>query len=433
VLGEKPNSKLDKNMASRAKNMKVCIISPHYPSDDAIGEYCGHLAAMLCRTTDVAVLANKGKGLPKTARVHPKGEQSSYVVYRVWKPGLFYPFTVFKNIIRQKPDIVHIQHEYFLYGKGYNAVLFPIIPLLVKIAAIPQVITMHHVIPLKETTHFQKLLGSSIPETPLKALLTLFSRFFSLSSRIMVPSTAFKETLSMDYKIDKAKIAIVPHFTDIKVREILKEDSTTAKSKLSLSGKKVVLFFGYIRPQKGVEYVLYALPKVIENVPKTIFSIVGKAQDNYVTYFKYLKQVVNELNLTEYVRFEDHVPEENLPVTFAASDAVVFPYVSTMGTTPIAHLKAASYGKPIIASNIDEFHAEFVDHENALLVQPRDPDAISKSIIEIFTDDDLSKKLSKNILHYCDKRPQERVIREISSIYQDVLQKNRKRKGSTKE
>jgi glycosyltransferase involved in cell wall biosynthesis len=165
------------------------------------------------------------------------------------------------------------------------------------------------------------------------------------------------------------------------------------------------------------------LPKVIDAVPNVVFSIVGEAQANYVSYLNYLRKLVAELELSDYVRFENHVPEEFLPVTFAASDAVVFPYTSTVGMTPIAHLKAASYGKPIIASNIDNFNKEFMDHENALLVSPRDPDALGRSVIEVFTDDALSKKLSNNITLYCAERSKERAIGDLVKIYQDILER----------
>ena len=121
--------------------------------------------------------------------------------------------------------------------------------------------------------------------------------------------------------------------------------------------------------------------------------------------------------MSNYVRFE-YFPKELSPTIFAASDVVVFPYISTIGMTPIAHLTAAAYGKPIIATDIDCFTQEFIDHENALLVPPKDADALSNSIIEIFTDNTLSQKLSNNIALYCAKRSVEKAIDEIIEIYQ---------------
>jgi glycosyltransferase involved in cell wall biosynthesis len=407
------------------KKMKVCIVSTYYPSNDAIGEYCKHMAVELSKTAEVVVLANKNPKLPTVSKIQTNGDSCGYKVLRVWKPGIFYPFTIFRSLIRQKPDIVHVQHEYFLYGKGFNALIFPAILFLSKLARIPLVVTMHHVIPRKETGYFLKLLKIPIPETLVKVFLTAFNGLFAFSTKIIVPSVVFKKTLSSDYKIKEKHIEVVQHFTDANVQRFLDKDGTRAKTLLGLKEKKVIFFYGYIRPTKGLEYVFYALQKVKEAVPNVFFSIDGKTQTVYATYFNYLKKLVNDLELCNYVKFEDDVPEELLPANFAASDAVVFPYTSTIGMTPIAHLKAAAYGKPIIVTAIDSFNKEFIDHENALLVPPEDPNALSDSIIEILTDDRLSKKLSNNINAYCEERSREKAVGNIIEIYQDALQRKK--------
>jgi glycosyltransferase involved in cell wall biosynthesis len=411
------------------KKMRVCLVSTHYPSDDAIGEYCGHMAEELCKKTEVVVLGNENPNLPTVSRIQSKYDSSYYTAFRIWKPGFSYPFKIFRNIIKQKPDIVHVQHEYFLYGKGYRAILFPLVLLMIKMSKIPLVVTMHHVIPLEEVGHFRKLLGTVIPDFPIKAFLTFFNGLFAVSSKIIVPSTAFKRTLSNEYKINEKKIEVVQHFAYPNTYSF--GENANAKVSMGLDKKKIILFFGYIRPTKGIEYVLQSFRKVVETVPNAIFSIVGKAQANYVSYFDYLKQLVNDLNLNSYVRFENHVPEESLPTIFAASDAVVFPYTSTIGMTPIAHFKAASFGKPIIVSDIDSFRNEFVDRENALLVPQKDSEALAKSIIEVFTDEALSKRLSSNIALYCEKRSQKRAINNITKIYCSVLERKLGNKKNT--
>jgi glycosyltransferase involved in cell wall biosynthesis len=414
--------------SSFRKKMKVCIVSTHYPSDDAIGEYCGHMAAELSKTVEVIVLANKNTKLPTFSRIQTNGDTRNYAVFRIWKSGFFYPFTIFRSIIRQKPDIVHVQHEYFLYGKGHNAILFPIILFLSRLTCIPLVVTMHHVIPTEDVSYFRKLLRTSVPEIIIKLFLTAFNGFFALSSKIIVPSAIFKKTLSSNYRIGDNRINIIPHFTDTNVQRFLDNDGEEAKTMMGLKGKKVILFYGFIRPTKGIEYILYALQKVKDIIPNVLLIVDGKAQPSYISYFNYLEQLVVDLELSNYVRFEN-IPKDFSPTAFAASDVVVFPYISTIGMTPIAHLTAAAFGKPIIATNIDSFSQEFSDHENALLVPPKDADALSDTIIEIFTNNALSKKLSNNVTQYCEERSKEKVIDEISKIYQDLLETKKSARG----
>jgi glycosyltransferase involved in cell wall biosynthesis len=379
------------------------------------------MAAELSKTEEVIVLANKNPKLPMVSKIQSNRCTRNYIVLRIWKTGLFYPFTIFGSLIRQKPDIVHIQHEYFLYGKGYTAVLFPAILILSRFARIPLVITMHHVIPLNEAGYFRKLLKTPVPEIGIKAFLTVFNAVFALSSKIIVPSDVLKRTLSKDYKISDEQIEVVKHFTDTKVQRFLDEDGKEAKELLGLYGKKVILFYGFIRPSKGIEYVFYALKRVKEIIPNLILIVDSKVQPAYVGYFNYLKKLINDLELSNCVKFDD-VSKELLPTIFAASDVVVFPYTSSIGMSPIAHLKAAAYGKPIIATSINNFSGEFADHENALLVPPKDSDALGTSIIEILTDDVLSKKLSNNIAIYCANRSVEKAVGEIIRIYEVALQ-----------
>lgn len=171
--------------------------------------------------------------------------------------------------------------------------------------------------------------------------------------------------------------------------------------------------------------MFFSLCKRLKKSFLTSYLLVDfKVQPAYEAYFSYLKKLVHDLELFNYVKFDD-VSEELLPSIFAASDAVVFPYTSSIGMTPIAHLTAAAYGKPIIATNIDSFAGEFSDHENALLIPPKDSNALANSIIEILTDDELSKKLSNNILIYCANRSVEKAVATITKIYKDALQCNK--------
>lgn len=403
--------------------MKVCIVSPHVPSDDAIGLYTAQIAAELCKKAEVVVLANKGPNLPTLSRIEQNEGGCHYTVLRIWSPSLFYPFTIFREIVRQKPDVVHAQHEYFLYGKGLMGVLFLIVLLLTRLCQVPLVVTMHHVIPRERADVFRDFIRIRIPVVAIKAFLTFFNGFFSISNKIVVASTAFEQTLSIDYKISDKKIEVVQHFASPNKPNVGEDNSLNAKRRLRLYGKTVALFFGYIRPDKGIEYVLYSLPDVIRIFPNVIFSVVGKAQPNYHAYFDFIQRLVDKLELSQYVRFENYVPEELLPVFFTAADVVIFPYTSTIGRTPIAHLNVASHGKPIIATNIDCFEKDFTDHENAILIPPKNPDALSKSIIEVFADPTLSNRLSINVTKYCSQRSLEKAISHILEIYHDVLER----------
>jgi glycosyltransferase involved in cell wall biosynthesis len=398
--------------------MKVCIVSTHYPSDDAIGEYCGHMAAELSKKAEVVVIANTQPKVPKTSHIKANGGTNTYEVYRVWKKGWLYPLRIFRSIVSLKPDIIHIQHEYFLYAKGFDAILFPFILFLSKLTRKPLVTTMHHVISRDDAPYFKKLLKTSFPEIAIKMFLTGFNRVFQINSKIIVPSLNFKEVLMSDYKLNNPQIEIVKHFTNIKADKKLVKDVIEAKRLLGFEGKKVLLFYGFIRPSKGIEYLLFALYQIKKLVPNVLLIIDGKAQPNYTNYLFFLEKIVKDLQLYDNVKFQD-IAKERTPLVFIAADLVIFPYVSTTGMTPIAHLTAAAYGKPIIATNLDSFNEDLVDQENALLVPPKDVNALRDSIVRLLTDDVLSQRLSNNIAAYSSKRSVENAIDDIFRIYEN--------------
>ena len=236
--------------------------------------------------------------------------------------------------------------------------------------------------------------------------------------------------MSRDYKIAGNKIEIIPHLICLKPTfEKINFDENyifKAKNRLHLNGKKVVLFFGYIRPTKGIEYIIYALPSIIKKFPNLVFLIIGRAKQSYHDYFDYIHQLVEEVKLSVYVRFENYVSEELLQHYFIASDLVVFPYVMTAGTTPIAYIKAVEFGKPIIATDIEPFSQLFVDHENCLLVPPRNSHALSESIIELLSNKTLSTELSINVTKNFSQNCRKKSIEKILKIYHDVIQHKKK-------
>lgn len=400
--------------------MKVCIVSTHTPSNDAIGIYTAQLAKELSKRVSVSVLANSTTKENKKLKSNVKTQNGQYIINRVWSEGFFYAFQIFRALIKEKPDIIHVQHEYFLYGKKFQAILFPVVLILIRLTRIPFLITMHHVIPIKESKTFLELFKIPIPRFFFEIFLRIFNITFSLANKIIVPSSDFKIILNHDYRISQNKIEVLPHFITANKSNI-EINQLNAKKKLKLEGKNIVLFFGYIRPFKGLEYAIYSLPAVIEKFPNLIFSVVGKAQPKYSDYLKHIHKIINEEKLTNYVRFENYVPEEKLKIFFGAADIILFPYTSMVGTTPIAHMKGAEFGKPIIATNIAYFKQTLTDHENAILIPPKNHQELSKNIIELLSNHKLSKKISTNIKKYGLQFTEEKIVERLIQNYEDII------------
>ncbi len=156
-----------------------------------------------------------------------------------------------------------------------------------------------------------------------------------------------------------------------------KVSKATARKELRVSGN-CLLFFGFVRPYKGLDYLLEALPQVLEKTGVTVI-IAGEFWGGKEAYEKKIK----DLGIGEkVVVFDEYIPNSKVPVFFAAADALVLPYVSS---TNSAVLKMAyGFDTPVIASRLEAHEDLIENHKTGILVEPRDSKALAEAIIRFF-------------------------------------------------
>lgn len=150
-----------------------------------------------------------------------------------------------------------------------------------------------------------------------------------------------------------------------------------AQKELGLKGN-CLLFFGFVRPYKGLAFLLDALPKVLEKIPVTLV-IAGEFWGERDAYEKKMQ----ELNIRKNVLvFDEYIPNSKVSAFFAAADAVVLPYVSS---TNSAVLKMAfGFNTPVIASRLPAHEDLIEDNKTGILVEPKNPAALAQAIIQFF-------------------------------------------------
>ena len=93
---------------------------------------------------------------------------------------------------------------------------------------------------------------------------------------------------------------------------------------MGLESKKVILFFGYIKPYKGLDILIKSLPYVLEQIPDAHLLIVGEVYGNSRPYY----DLINELDINDHVTFRrQFVPNEQVEIFFKASDVLALPYI----------------------------------------------------------------------------------------------------------
>lgn len=395
--------------------MKICMVSTHLASGGGVSSYTKNLVRSLRgREVNVFVFSNK----PEKAGL----EEDDKGIYACWNRGILYPFQIFKALVASKNvNLVHLQHEFFLYGGTVPAVLFPFLLVLVRLFGKPIVVTLHGVIPLFGVNNrFKEENELRGPLLLLKlGLMALTKAIVSLSDAVIVHGRFFAEILRNEYRCPKGKIHVIPHGVK-KVATVIPQNE--AKKMLRLKNKSIILFFGYIAKYKGIETLIEAFGQLAKKHQDWVLIVGGKEHPRLCTNPKYKEYVFGlqqkGFSLTpERIIFTGFIPEEKLPLYFSATDIVVLPYTIAMSSSgPLA--LAISYGKPVIASDIPSLR-ELISFEEALFKR-RSSEGLAKKLELMFNDSGLRHRISVHIKKMREENSWSEVSLQTCMLYQKI-------------
>lgn len=217
-------------------------------------------------------------------------------------------------------DLCILEHEFGIFG-GQSGVY--ILPLLHRLN-IPLVVTLHTI--LKSPSYNEK---------------AILKEICKMASRVVVMSQKAIEFLTTIYDVPSEKIEFIEHG----VPDIQFDHHLTRKA-FKLTDKKVLLTFGFLNRNKGIETVIKALPLLIAAHPEVQYLVIGKTHPNVLRhsgeeYRTYLQLLVNNLELTNHVHFlNEFMDERELFKYLVACDIYITPYLNeaqiTSGTLSYA-------------------------------------------------------------------------------------------------
>jgi len=264
-------------------------------------------------------------------------------------------------------DVVSLQHEYGIFGgeAGRN-----IIELLSRLE-MPIVTTLHTV--LAEPTPIQR---------------DVMRRIIDNSTKIVVMSKKGQELVRSVHDVPARKIAVIPHgIPDFPFLE-----THHAKAKFGFAGKTIILTFGLLSPNKGIETVLDAMPGIIKSCPNAIYVILGATHPNLVrqqgeAYRDGLTARVQELGIEDHVVFFNQFVERATLLDFIAMcDVYVTPYLNEDQMTSGTLAYSFGLGKAVVSTPY--WHAkELLSGGRGVLVPFRDVKAVSAEIAGLLTND----------------------------------------------
>ena len=264
-------------------------------------------------------------------------------------------------------DVVSLQHEFGIYGGPSGSYVLN----LLRRLRMPVITTLHTI--LKQP---------SVEQSRVMQELT------SLSSRLVVMSECGRAILKETYAVSERKIDVIPHG----IPDMAFADPNFFKDQYAVEGRRVLLTFGLLSPNKGIEKMIEALPEIVAEFPDVVYIVLGATHPNLVrehgeVYRESLQALAERLGVSENVRFFDQFVElEELKRFLGAADIYVTPYLNEAQITSGTLAYAFGCGKAVVSTPY--WHAqELLADGRGVLVPFGDSSAMSREICGLLHDE----------------------------------------------
>ncbi len=258
--------------------------------------------------------------------------------------------------VRERFDVVHFQ--------GVGTPLLDQFFLKPLRRHLPVVLTVHDVKP-----HYERFVSRA----------SFIKHSLQIPHRLIVHYEDGKRQLADHWGACADRIDVIPHGI-MPLQNA--PDPTDARKKLNLpSGRQIILFFGGIRPNKGLDILLKAL-EIIKSLNRRVLLVIAGGLLGRFNFESY-SDMIRKSDLSEYVQtFIHFIPEEEVDYFFAASDLVVLPYLKFEAQSGVL-LRAYAHKKPVVASNVGAMGELVSSDEVGLVVEPGDAEPLAEAIISI--------------------------------------------------
>jgi len=279
-------------------------------------------------------------------------------------------FLNFNNV-----DLVCLQHEYGIFGgEAGSHILW-----LLRSLKMPIVTTLHTVL-----------------RDPNPAQRRVMEELAALSDRLIVMSERSSQFLQQIYHVPAGKIDLIPHGTP----DLPFVDPNFYKACVDAEGRSVILTFGLLSPNKGIENVIRAMPRILEKHKDVLYIVTGATHPHIRRregdrYRESLEALARELGVGDNVKFYNRfVSKDELVEFLGSADLYITPYRAEAQVVSGTLAYAVSAGKAIISTPY--WHArELLADDRGILVPFDDPDAIADAAIGLLEHDALRHAMRK--------------------------------------
>jgi glycosyltransferase involved in cell wall biosynthesis len=305
-------------------------------------------------------------------------------------------------------EVISVQHEFGIYGGPDGKYLLSFLENLKK----PVVTTLH-----------------TILDNPSDSQKEILSRICKLSSEVVILADKGFELLTKIYGVSKSKIKKIHHGAP----DVPFMDPSYYKEEFKMEGHPLILTYGLLNPDKGLEIVINSLVEVVKEYPEVIYIILGETHPNIKSHsgeeYRYsLKNFVDKNHLQKNVVFHNRfVTLKELIKYLIMADIYITPYCSEEQISSGTLSYAVACGKAIISTPY--WHAqELLADGRGILVPFRDVKAIAEAIKELVSDKVKRDKIRKATYKYGRKMIWSAVAASYVDSFEEITEKYKSRK-----
>ena len=275
-------------------------------------------------------------------------------------------------------DVLSVQHEYGIYGGKAGAHLLT----LLRQLRMPVVTTLHTVV-----------------ANPAPSQRAVMDELCALSERLVVMSDRGADLLRRVHNVPQAKLEVIHHGVPSL------PECAESKKTLGLEGKRVLLTLGLLSPDKGIEYVIDALPEIKAHCADVLYIVLGATHPHVKEqhgegYRLMLEARGHSLGVDSHLRFHDRfVSHAELIQFLAATDIYVTPYLNEEQITSGTLAYAVGAGKAVVSTPY-RYAEEILANGRGRVVPARSSKALAAEISELLENDRARAELERRALEF---------------------------------
>ena len=392
--------KLAKNLTIPKRAIRVINIASYIPRKCGIATYTKDL-------TNAINLLNP-YSLAEIMAVNEPNSNHDYpweVKFRINQDDLRSYLDAASYINQSGTQVVHLQHEFGLFGGSEGEYIVQLVKHIKK----PLIITLHTVL-----------------DNPRPNMVRIIQELASSSQIVTVMVGVAAQRLMRRYEIPKGKIFIIPHG----VPDLPFGPSLPFKEKLGLGNYKIMGVINLLSRNKGLEYAISAVPKILKKFPNFLFLVIGETHPQVKrtegeSYRRELGAQVKKLKIEKNVRFiNEYLSLDDLTTYLRSFDIYITPYLDPSQTASGTLAYAIGAGKNCISTPY-LYAKEILWDGRGILVPFRNPDSIGEAAIKILESTSFALDVQKKAYDFGRLMIWPSVALSHLDLYQALIEKKR--------